>query len=154
MLTSACAGGTAGRACTAIGPPFGLSFDMTALNTPPQPVDSPLVADYCADDICQGIYVRLLSTDLAITGGADTAGAFIFDLEVSTAPTAHLRLHDVGGPITREVSVPVAAVAVSADVNGAQCRSEGYWGAVRVEPDGTLVDVTSTAPLPASLQPR
>ncbi|NAZ74307.1 hypothetical protein GTQ99_02555 [Kineococcus sp. T13] len=154
MLLTACSSGMTAQACTAIGPPFGLTFDMRALNDPPQPPDSPLVADYCADDACQGTYVRLFTADPAITGGADMSSAFIFDLDMSAAPTAHLRLHDEGGPVVREVSVPVAARAVSSDVNGPRCTSDGYWGAVRVEPDGSLSDVTATTPLPASLQLR
>ncbi len=50
--------------------------------------------------------------------------------------------------------MPVAALAVSSDINGPGCIDEGYWGAVRVQPDGTLIDVTATTPLPASLKPR
>ena len=153
LLLTACVGPGSG-VCTAIGPPFGLTFDMTALNDPPQPADSPLVADYCADDACQGTYVRLFSADPAITGGSDMTGAFVFDPGMSATPSARLRLHEEGGPVVREVSTPVAARAVTSDVNGPGCTSQGHWGAVRVEPDGTLTDVSASTPLPASLQLR
>ncbi|GAB7191171.1 hypothetical protein NUM3379_18780 [Kineococcus sp. NUM-3379] len=154
LLLTACAGPGSGVACSAVGPPFGLSFDMTALNTPPLPADSPLVADHCADDTCHSTYVRLFSADPAVTGGGDTRSAFVFDPDMTATPTAHLRLHDEGGPVTREVGTPVAARAVSSDVNGPGCTAEGHWGAVRVGPDGSLTDVTATTPLPESLQPR
>ncbi|PPK95340.1 hypothetical protein CLV92_106161 [Kineococcus xinjiangensis] len=154
LLATACAGPLPGVACTSVGPPFGLTFDMTALNGPPQPADSPIVADYCADDACQGTYVRLFSADPAVTGGGDMRSAFIFDPDMTATPTAHLRLHDEGGPVTRAASTAVAARAVSSDVNGPGCIAEGHWGAVRVEPDGSLTDVTATTPLPESLQPR
>ncbi|GAB3598895.1 hypothetical protein GCM10027586_01210 [Kineococcus gypseus] len=110
--------------------------------------------DYCADDACRDTCVRSFSTDPAITGGGEVSDAFVFDFHMARTPTAHLRLHDEGGPVVREVSVPVAAVAVSSDVNGPGCTDEGYWGAVRVQRDGTLIDVTATTPLPASLQRR
>ena len=154
LLAAACSSGAPGRACTAVGPPFGLTFDMSALNTPPQPASSALVADYCADDACMSTYVRLFSADPAITGGSDTSGAFVFDPGMSATPSARLRLHEEGGPVVREVSTPVTARAVTSDVNGPGCTSQGHWGAVRVEADGTLTDVSAGTPLPASLQPR
>ncbi|MFB9377173.1 hypothetical protein ACFFKU_01795 [Kineococcus gynurae] len=128
LLTSACSRGATEYACTLIGPPFGLEFDLTAVNVPAQPVDSPLVVDVCADDVCQSRRVRDLVTDPAAPAGVDTGRKFVFDLDMSATPTAYLRLHDEGGPVLREVEVTVEALAVSSDVNGERCRSHGFWG--------------------------
>lgn len=153
LLLTGCSG-LDSKACTAIGPPFGLTFlDVASLNEPAQPADGPVMVDLCADDVCEGTYVRTLGADPAATGGDEIADPLVFSTGMGATPTAHLRLHDDGGPPLREVSTPVAARAVSSDVNGPECLSQGYWGAVRVAPDGTLVDVTADTPLPGSLQP-
>lgn len=138
-------------ACTLIGPPFGVAFDLSALAGAPQPAGNPRVADYCADDVCQSVEVRLFGT---AAEDVDPSALFVPVWDGPAPATAHLRLHDEGGAVTREVSAPLRARAVTSDVNGPRCLAEGHWAAVRVGPDGALTDVTASTPLPESLQER
>ncbi len=104
LLAGACFGLGSAKACTEVGPPFGLTFvQMRALNEPPLAPDDPLVVDYCADDVCRGAYVRSFSTDPAITGGEEVGDAFMFDFYMGShsyrapAPARRGRSGGAGG---------------------------------------------------------
>ncbi|PRY12199.1 hypothetical protein CLV37_111156 [Kineococcus rhizosphaerae] len=152
VAASACSHLDPGVACTTLAPPFGLVFDLSALSDVAQGPSGPRSADYCLDDVCRSVRLRLFTGPVE-NRTKDPSALFISDRDMTADPTAQLRLRDGADSITQTASTPVTPREVTSDVNPG-CATTGRWAVVRWEAGGSLVDVTATSPLPATLHPR
>ncbi|GAA0312295.1 hypothetical protein GCM10009528_32240 [Kineococcus aurantiacus] len=152
VATSACSSLDPAASCTSLTPPFGLAFDLSALGDVAQSPTGPRTADYCLDDVCRSVPLRLFTGPVE-QRTKDPSALFITDRAMSVDPTAQLRLRDAADSITQTASTAVRPREVTSDVNP-ECATTGRWGVVRWEADGGLTDVTATSPLPATLHAR